>query len=649
MAQAAQETARAELDALHQQRQSRFAYAAQQERVRLLNTSKTPEQVAREFRQEGGLARYQNGHLMFEPWRIQIALVADIVARELAHLDSVLCAIMGIGKTFIGLHVIYTTGKERGAQRFGHPTLVIGPKGVYHQWMIEARKFYPPELMTFDSIESSADAFERFSVERTMQCLDFVVVSYDTLKASVGSALFNVPWHRVIVDEGSFIVNESTDAFKTCASIKAQRRLFISGTPVPNARATEMNAILQFLGSDLRVPSLIPLARAMSKADDDTATADDEWMLHDADEEAADPVEDIGKTAEEVIARWRQVMERYWVVAELNADDLEAIPIAVRKLQVHQTEIDFVMPTTPEQNNYHALLRQAKMPEEQCNRLQWITWLRQACNSQTLTSRTKVKKQIVEARRKIRALERTAIKCEDTNANAIAAKARAKSAQEQRRERKKAGEAEWIADAPPLHEGDATEYYEILATAAAEIPPPLMSSKYQKMLDYEKARMMAGEKALIISETLGPLEEFQHLAREAGLTCELLSGDMTARQRVEVTERVGDPGSAEPRFILLPIRLGFGINGLQGDAEHGGGGANHVMFLDGYWNDALEMQGLARLLRPGQSREVYSIKFVTLGTIEERVLHYNQFKQELQRLVLDVNTIRRTVPGRSAT
>ncbi len=118
---------------------------------------------------------------------------------------------------------------------------------------------------------------------------------------------------------------------------------------------------------------------------------------------------------------------------------------------------------------------------------------------------------------------------------------------------------------------------------------------------------------------------------------------MTEQQREAVTASVGDPTSPDPRFIMLPIRLGFGINGLQGDAT-GGGGANHVLYVDGYWNEALELQGLARLLRPGQLRPVYSAKFVTLGTIEELVLHRNQFKKMLQGLVIDANSHKTPVP-----
>src|SRR4029453_8994849 len=103
--------------------------------------------------------------------------------------------------------------------------------------------------------------------------------------------------------------------------------------------------------------------------------------------------------------------------------------------------------------------------------------------------------------------------------------------------------------------------------------------------------------------------------RQSGITYEVLSGEMTTKARMRVTNRVADHTSPNPRLGLMPLRLGVGINGLQGTAA--GGGAKHSLFLDGYWNDATERQALGRALRPGQSRHVFSTKFLTYETVEE--------------------------------
>jgi SNF2 family DNA or RNA helicase len=48
--------------------------------------------------------------------------------------------------------------------------------------------------------------------------------------------------------------------------------------------------------------------------------------------------------------------------------------------------------------------------------------------------------------------------------------------------------------------------------------------------------------------------------------------------------------------------------------------ANHVFFLDAWWNPAAEEQALQRVHRIGQTRPVFIRRFVAAGTVEERIL-----------------------------
>jgi superfamily II DNA or RNA helicase len=60
-------------------------------------------------------------------------------------------------------------------------------------------------------------------------------------------------------------------------------------------------------------------------------------------------------------------------------------------------------------------------------------------------------------------------------------------------------------------------------------------------------------------------------------------------------------------------------------------GANVVIHYDPWWNPAVEDQATDRAHRIGQTRNVYSIKLVTRGTVEEKVLEL----QERKRLLFD--------------
>ena len=48
-------------------------------------------------------------------------------------------------------------------------------------------------------------------------------------------------------------------------------------------------------------------------------------------------------------------------------------------------------------------------------------------------------------------------------------------------------------------------------------------------------------------------------------------------------------------------------------------GANHVIHFDRWWNPAVENQATDRAFRIGQTKNVMVHKFVTQGTIEEKI------------------------------
>jgi SNF2 family DNA or RNA helicase len=52
-----------------------------------------------------------------------------------------------------------------------------------------------------------------------------------------------------------------------------------------------------------------------------------------------------------------------------------------------------------------------------------------------------------------------------------------------------------------------------------------------------------------------------------------------------------------------------------------------VIHFDPWWNPAVEDQATDRAHRIGQKRTVYSIKLITKGTVEEKVLDMQRRKQ----------------------
>ena len=57
--------------------------------------------------------------------------------------------------------------------------------------------------------------------------------------------------------------------------------------------------------------------------------------------------------------------------------------------------------------------------------------------------------------------------------------------------------------------------------------------------------------------------------------------------------------------------------------------AEYVFILDPWWNTAIEAQAIDRAHRIGQKNTVFSYKFITKNTIEEKILDLQNTKKQL--------------------
>jgi Superfamily II DNA/RNA helicases, SNF2 family len=231
--------------------------------------------------------------------------------------------------------------------------------------MEEARKFFPHDLLTFDSLDSTSDAAEQqLDAPRIMHCIDFVVISYPTLtgaRRGSGRRLFDIPWARIVLDEGTSIVNDATLVFEACAGLRASRRIFISGTPMPNVRATEINAILSFFGCDEEV--MIPK----------TALLFDAEGGEDSEDHAA------LERRQRILEHCRHVLRTYCLSVESVEDDGSelALPSQVAALRAHKTAIHWVTLSPEERAIYDEERRKWQADPDLRNHMKWFTRLQQ--------------------------------------------------------------------------------------------------------------------------------------------------------------------------------------------------------------------------------------------------------------------------------
>ncbi len=104
----------------------------------------------------------------------------------------------------------------------------------------------------------------------------------------------------------------------------------------------------------------------------------------------------------------------------------------------------------------------------------------------------------------------------------------------------------------------------------------------------------------------------------------VLHGSVPAAKRKALIEEF--QGEAYCPFMVLSLKAGgVGLNLTR---------ANHVVHFDRWWNPAVENQATDRVFRIGQEKKVLVHKFVTRGTIEEKIDRMITEKQELSDAVV---------------
>ncbi|MCM3042905.1 DEAD/DEAH box helicase [Paenibacillus motobuensis] len=156
------------------------------------------------------------------------------------------------------------------------------------------------------------------------------------------------------------------------------------------------------------------------------------------------------------------------------------------------------------------------------------------------------------------------------------------------------------------------------------------SSKLERLLEMVKELRDEGERCLIFTQYIGMGEILKHvLMQELGEPVLYLNGSTskTARDRmIDQFQSQTLPPDEQPSVFILSIKAG-GV-GLNLTA------ANHVFHFDRWWNPAVENQATDRAYRMGQTKDVQVHKFISLGTLEERIDEMLENKQQLSDNVI---------------
>lgn len=146
------------------------------------------------------------------------------------------------------------------------------------------------------------------------------------------------------------------------------------------------------------------------------------------------------------------------------------------------------------------------------------------------------------------------------------------------------------------------------------------SGKFEKLQELCETIYEKRERVLVFTqfkEMTQPIAEFLGAVFERdGL---ILHGGTAVNKRAEMVDKFN--GEEYLPFMVLSLKAG-GV-GLNLTA------ANHVIHFDRWWNPAVENQATDRAFRIGQTKNVMVHKFITAGTIEEKIDAMIEEKQKL--------------------
>ncbi|XP_012061567.1 PREDICTED: DNA repair and recombination protein RAD54-like [Atta cephalotes] len=134
------------------------------------------------------------------------------------------------------------------------------------------------------------------------------------------------------------------------------------------------------------------------------------------------------------------------------------------------------------------------------------------------------------------------------------------------------------------------------------------------------------DKIVLVSNYTQTLDLFEKLCHKRSYNYVRLDGTMTIKKRAKVVDNFNSDSSNDFIFMLSSKAGGCGLNLI---------GANRLVMFDPDWNPANDDQAMARVWRDGQKKPCFVYRFLSTGTIEEKIFQRQAHKKALSSTVVD--------------
>lgn len=152
------------------------------------------------------------------------------------------------------------------------------------------------------------------------------------------------------------------------------------------------------------------------------------------------------------------------------------------------------------------------------------------------------------------------------------------------------------------------------------------SGKLTRLEEMLSTAISEGDRSLLFTQFREMGEALRsHLQKVLGVEVIFLHGGTSQKNREKMIERFQSDAHGPPIFILSLKAGGLGLNLTS---------ANRVFHFDRWWNPAVEDQATDRAYRIGQKKNVLVHKFITIGTVEEKIDKMIENKKELAQSIV---------------
>jgi len=529
---------------------------------------------------------------------------------------AILADDMGLGKTLQSLTVLYAMLKNSDAKKcdqsketsrrdsaIARRCVVVCPCSLVKNWQDEFEKWInskakePKDRVECMAIAEAARKTVEAMIDQFLMPTsryDVLVLSYETFRAQAARFVKKDKVAKgphgcvdlLICDEAHRLKNADAQTSTALASLACRRRILLSGTPMQND-LIEFYSMVTFTN-----PGIFG-------SKEDFAKNFERPILRGREPDATDSQKHKGAERQKELS----ALADKFIIRRMNR-------LNARHLPPKLTQVVCCPLTDCQKTMYRYLIdersRDAALEGSVKDSLGYVQLLQKVCNHPSIVvaggaSSSKGKQATRDAALRAMIPTKTTTTTKDAEATTQ----------------------------PKGRNGRVLARYS--AAPSKTVVDPWLSGKmrvlYSLMKELYKARK---ERIVVISVFMTTLDLIESLCDAEGWPSCKLGGSTPAKKRKQFNDEFNDPKSGYFAFLLSSKAGGCGLNLI--------GGSRLVMF-DMSWNPADDKQAAARCWRDGQKLQCYTYRFVSTGTLEERIFQRQLAKEGLQNVIEDKDQI----------